>query len=181
MGKQNTASDTLAKLKFSPLEDQDKFGVLSDEDVEKIRLDVQAQVLEERKKQAKDALRQKLLAEERRTQLPDEDLIELQMNLPGHMDRIVLDQGHYPNGGVYHHGQTYKVDANKYATLQEIINRAWAHEESTGIPNHRTYRRPSNMAIGNYVDPTISGLRTEREVRINPTHVNTPAQTVLHG
>jgi hypothetical protein len=160
---------TLGKLKFGPLEEgPQKFGELSDDEVEKIRLEVHEQVQDERKKLAKEELKKKLLAEARRTTLPGQEEYEITMDLPGHMDRITIDMGHYPNGGVYFHGMKYKVDANKYATLMEMVMRAWAHEEETGIPNHRTYRRPKNLAIGNFFDPALNGTRQEREVRIGP-------------
>ena len=177
MGSADKPRETERGLKFHPLE-AEKFDVLSDADVEAIRKEVQAQVLEERKKQAKDELKRKLLAEERRAQIPDQDLMPIAIDLPGHMDRITIDMGQPPNGGVYHHGMTYNVDPNKYATLMEIVMRAWAHEEETGIPNHRTYRRPKNLAIGNYFDPALNGTRQERETRIGPKHVDTPAEAL---
>ena len=179
MGNEQKPSEKRG-IKFHPIED-DKFAILSDEDVASIEKEVKAQVLEERKKQARDELKRRLLAEERRVALPDQGLIEIHMDLPGHMDRITIDGGHPPNGGVYHHGMTYSVDPNKYATLIEIMMRAWAHEEETGIPNHRTYRRPKNLAIGNFFDPALNGTRVEREVRIGPRNVDTPAETVLRG
>lgn len=175
----NTEKPRESRLNLRPTEDE-RFAILSDDDVAAIQDEVKKQVLEERKKQAKDDLKRKLLAEERRIALPDQDLIEIQMDLPGHMDRITIDMGQPPNGGVYHHGMTYKVDPNKYATLKEIQMRAWAHEEATGIPNHRTYRRPSNMAIGNYVDPTLAGTRGPKPVSITPSDLNTPAQALVH-
>jgi hypothetical protein len=164
-------------LKFHPIEEE-KFAILTDADIEAIQKEVQAQVLEERKKQARDELKRKLLAEERRISLPDQELIQIDIDLPGHMDRITIDMGQPPNGGVYHHGMSYKVDPNKYATLIEIMMRAWAHEEETGIPNHRTYRRPKNLAIGNFFDPALNGTRVEREVRIGPKNADTPAEAL---
>lgn len=173
----NTDKPRESRLNLRPAEDE-KFAILSDEDVAAIEKEVKAQVLEERKKQAKDELKRKLLAEERRVSLPDQELIEIHMDLPGHMDKITIDMGQPPNGGVYHHGMSYKVDPNKYATLMEMVMRAWAHEEETGIPNHRTYRRPKNLAIGNYFDPALNGTRQERETRIGPKHVDTPAEAL---
>lgn len=115
--------------------------LLSAEEQAEIREAARRELLEEQKADAKKAFMEQALEEERRKLIPDEELRSLQIDLPGHSDRIVID------GIVYLHGAVYQFNKAQYDTVHEIMQRAWHHEEEVDGANRDAYRKPRGVRI----------------------------------
>ena len=129
-------------------------SLFTQDELNKIAAEAEADVKAERKEETRAELlkRHKVLA--KRQVDPNEELISVQIDVPGFADRIVLDG--YP----YFHGQTVDVPRRVYNTLVDIMQSAHRHEASTGNANRDQYRKP-------------------REVRINPLQANVPASSLM--
>ncbi len=100
------------------------------------------EVVEERKKKARNAYIEAMKVEALREQDPEEELIPYQIDLAGHADRIMID------GRVFLHGQTYDFTKKELDTIRDVVARTWDHEEEIGGSNRDFYRRPRQVRIG---------------------------------
>jgi hypothetical protein len=160
-----------------PRPDNTLIDLLTPEEQAELKAEARKQVEADRKKAAREKYLAHAVQEARAEFEPDQEMISIQIDLAGHSKSIVLDAG-TRNGGVYHHGYTYLVTRSVYTTLQEIMARGWAHEEETGIPNHKIYRRPNFIGM-NYNDPG------QRITPIAPTignrNADVPAEVIVHN
>ena len=51
------------------------------------------------------------------------------------------------NGTRFYHGQQYKVGTDTLRSLQEIVHRAWQHENAIMGSNENFYRRPQERVL----------------------------------
>jgi hypothetical protein len=119
------------------------FEGLSEEDVLAVKAEFDKQQAEDKKKAARKKLMERLLREQRESELPAQEQVEIQIALPpfactreGYGD-IMID------GTAYMNGQTYVVPRSKAEGLREIMQRSWHHEDiTTGHRNPNAYQRP---------------------------------------
>ena len=162
-----------------PVPDQSFLSLLSADEQRKIRDEALKQIEEERKSKAREQFMRLAIQEARSAFEPDEEMVDIYIDLAGHSKQIVLDMGDTArNGGVYYHGHTYTVKASVNRTLMEIMARGWAHEEETGIPNHKFYRRPAFIGT-NYGDP--GGRLAALSPTIGNKDLGRPAESILHA
>lgn len=115
--------------------------LLSSERQEELRLEARKKIDDERVKQAEDDYLKKAELELRRAHDPDEEMVEVTLDLAEHSDRITID------GTIYFHGYTYKVPLNTYRTIMEIQARGWDHQAIVDGKNVNQYRRAHNLRI----------------------------------
>lgn len=176
-GRPTNGRPVAVREELRPKPDQSYLTHLTAEEQEAIRAKAREKVLEERKKKAEDQYMQFALQEARREMEPSQEMCSILIDLAGHSDHITLDAG-TQNGGTFHHGYTYEVTASVHATLMEIMARGWAHEEETGIPNHKFYKRPPYIGA-NYFDPgsRMPGVNP----RIGNSNLGMSAESIIHG
>lgn len=117
-------------------------GMFQKDELEALR----KQALEEVSNDQKDEARRRLLAEYRadalRQTVPEEQLEDVPIGLPGHSDRIMID------GKIYMHGEVYSFTKKEADTVRDIMARAWEHEDEVGGANRDLYqRRPRGSRI----------------------------------
>jgi hypothetical protein len=133
--------------------------LLSEEDFEALRKEAREFVLEDQKKTERKKVLQDLIKKERRKYLPEEELLTILIDLPGHSKEIVIDSVHFL------HNQTYVVPVSQYRSMNEIMYRAWQHEYIVGNVNRDRYFRPSERNINlhpgleNYQHPNTTIMR----------------------
>jgi hypothetical protein len=116
-------------------------SLISEERREELRLEAQQKIDAERVKSAEDDYLKKAELELRRAHDPDEEMIEITLDLAEHSDRITID------GVMYFHGYTYKVPLNTYRTILEIQSRGWDHQAIVDGKNVNSYRKAHNLRI----------------------------------
>jgi hypothetical protein len=123
------------------LEDSSYDGLLTIEERESILADIEDEVREERKRKAKAEFKAKVKTAVRVQQGLEEEQVTFLVDLPGHSDRIRIDNQYY------YHGFTYTRPYSVAETLFSIMDRAWRHEEETGGANKDIYRKPRNTGL----------------------------------
>lgn len=116
-------------------------GLLSAEDVAELEALANDEVLEERKDVARKAFLRDAIKKAKHRHIPAEKLMSIQIDLPGHADRIMID------GTVFLHGGIYEVPQTQYDTLRDIVYRAWQHEHEVGGANANLYRKPRGTQL----------------------------------
>ena len=117
------------------------FSGLTEEEKEEIRQRAFEQVESERKARAEEAFMQQALDDARRADEPELQLEDIFIDLPGHAVRILID------GVEYLHGFVYNVNAHQAATMRDIMQRCWNHEDEVGGANREWYKRPRNVSL----------------------------------
>jgi hypothetical protein len=122
--------------------------ILSKEEMDQIRASVRAKVKEElaaREQEHKaDAVKEttaRALQEARRQAgLTDyrDDLVSVTIDVAPYADKITVD------GKMFFQGHTYQVVRRQADSLREMMARSWDHEDNTGYPNKKFYRRPAD-------------------------------------
>ncbi len=77
---------------------------------------------------------------------PNEEMVEILIDVPGFADRITI------NGTMYLHNTVYTVPAILAGDLRAQMNNrvgSWAHEKAYREPNRETYIRPKFRAFDN--------------------------------
>lgn len=123
------------------------FVGLTNEEKDAIRERAKAQVAKEQRARAEERFFEETLTEERRKHLPEQQWTEVLIDLPGHAAHILID------GVEFLHAFTYRVTEGQAATIREIIQRAWDHEDEVGGANRNFYQKPSGRML------TPAGLR----------------------
>jgi hypothetical protein len=98
-------------------------------------------VAEERKAAEQDAFFEQALRQARSAYDPallSEDVL---IDLPGHAVHILID------GVQFMHGLVYEVPKPVAQTINEIIHRAWLHEDEIGGANRQFYHQPQNIRL----------------------------------
>jgi len=114
---------------------------LTEDEKEEIRQRAFEQVEKERKARAEEAFMQQALDDARRADEPTLQMEDVFIDLPGHAVRILID------GIEYLHGFIYNVNAHQAATMRDIMQRCWNHENEVGGANREWYRRPRNTTL----------------------------------
>ena len=130
------------------------FTALTDEDKQRILAKAREKVEEERTLEQEARLLEAAIRYERRRHIPNEQLQDILIDLPGHAPRLLID------GVEYSHGFTYRVPLSQARSMWEQMQRCWSHEHEIGGANRNFYKRPHNLSIG-------------------PQHTNVPANRLL--
>jgi len=129
---------------------------LTEDEKEEIRQRAFEQVEKERKARAEEAFMQQALDDARRADEPTLQMEDVFIDLPGHAVRILIE------GVEYLHGFIYNVNTHQAASMRDIMQRCWNHENEVGGANREWYRRPRNTTL-------------------NRTHQNLSSRQILGG
>lgn len=132
--------------------DRLEFSSLTEEEKTEIRARAEEQVTKERKAKSEEAFFQAALDDARKGEQPALQMMDVFIDLPGHAVRILID------GVEYLHGFTYEVNSLQAATMREIVQRAWEHEDEIGGANRQFYKRPLNRTLNRHSNITTSHL-----------------------
>jgi hypothetical protein len=117
-------------------------GLLTDDEITKLREKARKDVLAERKKLAEDAMLKELRAQERRelgVVTGDErrdEMVFIMVDLAEYANHILID------GKAYFHGHDYPVQRHVAETLREIMQRSHQHQAQVdGKDPLLSYRR----------------------------------------
>ena len=122
-------------------------GVLSEAEIAEIRTHAREQVTQEIKDRATSQLLAQFIDEERQVSVPDEEEMEIFLDLAPHSQAIMLD------GRQYLHHHAYRVKRGVFQVLVEQITRGWAHDDQTQVVDskgRRRWRPPLNMGVDNF-------------------------------
>jgi hypothetical protein len=128
-------------------------GTHTEEELVALRGKAKAKVLAEKKKAAETELLKKFEQEARAEDDPEEEMVSIMIDLPGHSDRITVD------GKIFFHGSTYTVPRRKFDSLRDIVSLAWDHEDSVQGANTNDYRRPRNINLSPSNPDGLSQMR----------------------
>lgn len=107
---------------------------LTEEEMEELNQQAVKKVEAEQKESLKSKFLKERVAELRAQYKPGQKIVRVQLDLPGHADRIILDGTHY------FHGVIYKVTEDKMRSMMDIQARAWEHENEVGGANRDLYK-----------------------------------------
>jgi hypothetical protein len=96
--------------------------LLTVEELKALEAEVQKEIDKDLKSKAKEALKKEMLQKARVARGLEESSEAVEINLPEHSDRIVINS--YP----YMHARTYEVRASVAIQLRETMHRAWEHQ-----------------------------------------------------
>ena len=151
-------SDTYSKLSkgsvaIAPvLEDSKYDGLLSPEERAELLAEVETDLHEEEVKAAKVDFKAKARSALRVQRGLEEEQITFIVDLPGHANKIRIDNQQY------YHGYSYTRAYSVAETVMYMMDQAWRHEETTGGANKDVYRKPR-----------LTGLSATRGVSNAPT------------
>jgi hypothetical protein len=131
-------------------------SLFTEEELKKLQEQAAVEVhLDEKEKLRKQKLEQ-FKKEARAKFQPEEEIREVLMDLPGHAFLVRLNETEF------HHNHKYYVPLSVYRVLNEIMYRAWVHEDEIGGANRDTYRRPhKNLTTA---DAIPGGMSTQMRV-----------------
>src|SRR6516165_8233517 len=109
-----------------------EFIALTDSEKQEILDLARKRVEEEQKKQERERLIDAAVRYERRRYLPQEQLVDILIDLPGHAPRLLIDG----------------VPLSHARSMWEQMQRCWSHEHEIGGANRNFYRSPRNITIG---------------------------------
>jgi hypothetical protein len=137
-------------IRFEPQQDDPaQFSQLSPKERAAIREKARLTVANELKDREEKALLAAYIKEERQKIDPDEILVPIWLNLALNCPYIMID------GTQYFSEHLYNVTPALFATLAEIQNRGWAHDEETEVrdaKSRRRHRPPPHVGVGNFMD-----------------------------
>lgn len=131
----------------SPAQTQKKFAAsfdfanLTPEERETIAERARQQVESERKAAEQDQYFEQALRTARSAYDPSLQMEDVLIDLPGHAVHILVD------GVQFMHGLVYEVPKPVAQTLNEIIHRAWLHEDEIGGANRQFYQKPRDIRL----------------------------------
>lgn len=126
--------------------------VLTEEEKKNLLAKAKAQVFAKKKKEAEDEFLDAAVEEELRRDRPDEQFVDIMLDLPIFAAMIRLDNV------LYFHGVNYSVPLSVAQTMLEIQDRAWRQENET--------RRGD------------TGPRRTRDITLTPSMQNVPASNI---
>ena len=113
--------------------------ILTPDEKEAIRRKAVEHVAKTKKESTEDALLHAYIKEEERKDKPEEELVDITLELPDHAPFIRLDNR------VWFHGIVYEVEMSVYQTMMDIQARMWEQEHQT--QGRGRYNRPRQMKI----------------------------------
>lgn len=120
-----------------------KTSMLSAEDKAALREEAKKSVLAEMEQDARDAYFAEQLAAVRRSHVPDDEILNVAIDVAPFIQFIMID------GTQFFHGYTYAVPRQQAVTLYEQMQRSWKHQdEIDGRSQSEAYRRPQNRTLG---------------------------------
>ena len=129
--------------------------LLTEEDKDGARLKAREHVLKHRKEKAMDEYLALQIEKEERALQPEEQYVDIHIDLPKFAHFINID-----NVG-YYHGLVYSVPLSKARSMNEQMAVSWAHQRE--IEGQR--RRGDDV-------------RTPRELKLSPSMASLPAATI---
>ena len=130
----------MAINKFKPLPPA-QLELLSEEERAAIHKEAQALVKEQAAKVARKLYLEQCVREAKAKADPNEEMVDVQIDVPGFADRIVID------GVVFMQGTTPRVTASQKRAIDEIQCNAWKHERATGGANDIEYHKPRSFVL----------------------------------
>lgn len=124
-----------------PIEMSADTSLLSEEKKAELRLEAQERIQREREEQAAEAFLADEEAKARRGHVPEQELVEITLDLPEHSDRLVIDGAHF------FHGRSYIVPRHQADSMRDTIARAWDHQAEIDGKNKNTYRKAKNIIL----------------------------------
>jgi hypothetical protein len=109
-------------------------GLLNADDMEELRAMAKAAVEKEYKDAERKVVLQRLIDEERGKADPEEEILPILIDLPGHAACIKINQK------PYWHSVTYDVPVSIWRSLSDIMAQAWKHEEVVNNVNRARYQ-----------------------------------------
>jgi hypothetical protein len=126
-------------------------STLTDEEKEEARQRAREHVRAKRKEKAIDEAFKRAVTEEEREYEPNDQLVDIMVDLPKYAAFVRLDHV------VYYHGLVYEIPSVKAATILDIMARAWEHQSEI-----EGKRRKGDDAL------------RPRQYRIGPQHEGMP-------
>lgn len=118
-------------------------NLLSKDDREALKAEARKSVLEEMTQDARDAYFKEAMDAVRRENVPDEQYVEVMIDIAPFERHIMID------GTQYFHGYRYPVEQRRALVLYEQMQRGWQHQdEIDGRRKSDAYRRPMNHILG---------------------------------
>lgn len=133
-------------VEYKPQRDPDIYS-LSEEEKAVIRENARQKVAAEVKNRLTDQLLADYVEEERQRLLPEEEMLEIYLDLAPHSPYIMLD------GKQFAHGHGYTVKRSVFSVLVEQMNRGWAHDDQTQVTDakgRRRFRPPMGIGFENF-------------------------------
>lgn len=134
-------------IAYQPAVDPNLASALSQEEIDQIREKAKLKAANEVKDRAAAALLEQFTREERQKLIPEEQLVEIFLDLAPSTAYIMLD------GKQYLHHHWYQVPRPVFAVLTEQMNRGWAHDEQTQVVDakgRRRFRPPMGIGFDNF-------------------------------
>ena len=113
--------------------------VLSPEDKAAIRAKAVEHVAKTKRESTEEALLHAYIKEEERKDKPQEEIVDIILDLPDHAPFIRLDNR------VWFHGVVYEVEMSVYSTMMDVQARMWEQELQT--QGRSKYNRPRQMKL----------------------------------
>ncbi len=116
--------------------------LLDEKEIAALKAQAREEVAKERKLQARKAL----LAEMKRDVLseddPTEEMLDYEITLPSFAAYIMID------GTRFYHGQSYTFAHRQLASVRDIVQSAWKHEEAAfGARDPNAFIRQRNQVV----------------------------------
>lgn len=120
-----------------------RLDLLSVEDREALDKEAKASILAEMAQDARDAYFADKMAELRRGEVPEDQIVNVTIDAAPFVPFIMID------GVQFFHGYTYAVPVKQACVLYEQAHRSWRHQdEIDGRGRTEAYRRPYNTTLG---------------------------------
>jgi hypothetical protein len=117
------------------------FSLLSEEDKKALREEARKSILEEMKQEARDKYFAEVRENIRRSKVPADKIVEVEVNSAPYVPFFMLDGKHFYNG------YTYKVPSGVAAVLYEQMQRSWRHQDEID-GRTRAHNLSRNIRIG---------------------------------
>lgn len=147
LGKNSKPGGPSRQISYEPMRDGNAESILSQAEKDEIRIQARKRAQDELKDRATKALLDQYTREERARLIPEEELVEIWLDLAPSSPYIMLD------GKQYLHHNYYTVNRAVFAVLTEQMNRGWAHDEQTQVVDakgHRRFRPPMGIGFSNF-------------------------------
>lgn len=116
-------------------------AILSEDEREAVALEVREEIDAEARAAAKEALRDKIKTEARKSKGLQEPDDEVTVDLAPYCDRILIDNR------AYLQGQTYTVPVSRAQVMREAMQRTWNHQAEIDGKSENFYRRTRGARV----------------------------------
>lgn len=121
--------------------DDQTTAILTPDEIAAVELEAKAEVEQESKDKAKEALKKKLLREAKQSRGLEEAEESVTVDLAPYCDRILLDNR------AFLQGQTYTVRASVAQVMREIMQRTWGHQSEIDGKSENFYRKTRGQRV----------------------------------